>query len=172
MTFTAISLGSNLGDRLFYIESMERALRAVLVDGGVRMSRVMETEPVGAPCVGQPAYLNRVVAGYYLGDAYGLLDRCLSIEADLGRTRPAPKAPRAADMDILLFGGAGISDPPRLIVPHPELPNRRFCIEGLMDIDPSIEIRVAGRARAVGELYENMGADVAAQKVSFLPAAG
>jgi 2-amino-4-hydroxy-6-hydroxymethyldihydropteridine diphosphokinase len=159
MTFTALSLGSNLGDRLFYIESMERALRSILADGSVKSSRVMETAPVGASCIGQPAYLNRIVAGYYSGGAYELLDACLSIEADLGRTRPAPKAPRTADVDILLFGDEEINDPPRLIIPHPELLNRRFCIEGLIDIDPSIKIRVSEQTLAVGELIENIKAD-------------
>jgi 2-amino-4-hydroxy-6-hydroxymethyldihydropteridine diphosphokinase len=172
MTFTALSLGSNQGDRLFYIESMERAVRSVLVDvdngRGVRSSRVMETEPVGVSAAGQPAYLNKVVAGYYGGGAYELLNRCLSIETDLGRTRPTPKAPRTADVDILLFGDEEISDPPRLIVPHPELLNRRFCLEGLIDIDPSIRIRTAGLTLTAGELYENIGAGVAAQNVSFL----
>ncbi|MDR2591217.1 MAG: 2-amino-4-hydroxy-6-hydroxymethyldihydropteridine diphosphokinase [Chitinispirillales bacterium] len=167
MTFTALSLGSNLGDRLFHIESMERALRSILIDGTLRSSRVMETEPVGVSAAGQPAYLNKVVAGYYGGSAYELLDRCLSIETDLGRTRPTPKAPRTADADILVFGNEEINDPPRLIIPHPELSNRRFCLEGLIDIDPSIKIRIAGRTLTAGELHENMGADVAAQKVSF-----
>ena len=167
MTFAALSLGSNLGDRLFHIESMERALRPIFVDGSFRSSRLMETEPVGVSAAGQPAYLNKIVAGHYGGDAYELLNQCLSIETDLGRTRPTPKAPRTADADILLFGDAEINDPPRLIVPHPELINRRFCLEGLTDIDPLIRIRTAGRTLTVGELRENMGADVAAQKVSF-----
>jgi len=163
--FVALSLGSNLGDRRFYIESMEQALRSVLT--GVKSSRVMETEPVGAGG-GHPAYLNKVVSGYYSGSAYELLDRCLSIENGLGRDRPSHRAPRTADADILLFGDEEISDPPRLTVPHPELRNRRFCLEGLMRIDPSIIVPVDGRMLTVCEMYENMRADVAAQNVSFL----
>jgi len=167
LTFTALSLGSNLGDRLFHINSMERALRSVL-SGGVRASRVMETAPVGASCAGQPAYLNKVVAGRCRGGAYALLEACLSIEAALGRTRPEPKAPRTADIDILLFGDGEIADPPGLVVPHPELRNRRFCIEGLADIDPSIRVPAAGGAVTVGELRKNMSSEVAAQNVYFL----
>jgi 2-amino-4-hydroxy-6-hydroxymethyldihydropteridine diphosphokinase len=166
LTFTALCLGSNLGDRLLHIELMERALRSVLVDGSVQSSRIMETEPVDVGAE-NPVYLNRIVAGYYRGGAYELLDRCLSIENALGRTRPSPKAPRTVDVDILLFGDAEISDPPKLIVPHPEIRNRRFCIEGLMDIDPSIPVPVAGRTLMAGELYKDMRADVAAQNVSF-----
>ena len=169
-TFMAISLGSNLGDRLFHIESMEQALRSIFVDNDLKSSRLMETAPVGPQCVGQPAYLNKIVAGHYRGDAYRLLESCLSIEAGLGRTRSpsSPKAARTADLDILLFGDEEICDPPRLIIPHPELANRRFCLEGLMDVNPSILLPVAGRRVTVGELYENMAVGVAAQNVSFL----
>jgi len=167
ITFTALCLGSNLGDRLLHIELMERALRSVLVDGGVQSSRIMETEPIGVGAEHQ-VYLNRIVVGYYRGGAYELLERCSSIEKALGRIRPSPKAPRTVDVDILLFGEAEISDPPKLVVPHPELRNRRFCLEGLVDIDPSILVPVAGRAVAVGDLHKNMSAGVAAQNVSFL----
>jgi 2-amino-4-hydroxy-6-hydroxymethyldihydropteridine diphosphokinase len=166
LTFTALSLGSNQGDRRFYIEEMARELRTVLA-GCARASRVMETGPVGVEGR-QPAYLNMVVAGYYGGDAYTLLDSCLSIEARLGRVRAGPKAPRTADVDILLFGAGRIYDPPGLVVPHPELLNRRFCLEGLMGIDSSIPVPVNGRLLTAGELYKNMEAGVAAQDVSFL----
>jgi len=168
LKMVAISVGSNLGNRLFYIEAMERALRSILV-GDVRTSPIMETEPVGVG-IDQPAYLNMIVTGYYQGDAYELLNSCLSIENTLGRTRPKPKAPRTADVDILLFGDAVINDPPRLIIPHPELRNRRFCLEGLVLIDPSIQIPESGSALTVtaGELYDGMAPEVAAQKVSFL----
>jgi len=166
LTRVALSLGSNLGDRRFYIDAMERELLSALV--GVRSSRLMETEPVGVGG-GHPAYLNKVLVGYYGGDAYGLLESCLSIESRLGRVRPAgPKAPRTADADILLFGEEEITAPPRLVVPHPELLNRRFCLEGLMCVDSSIAVPVSGRLRTVGELYENMGAGAAGQNVFFL----
>lgn len=164
MTIAALSLGSNLGDRRSCVGAMESALRAILVD--VRASRLMETEPVGVN--GQPAYLNKVVVGRYGGDAYGLLGECLSIESRLGRARPLPKAPRTADVDILLFGDEAISDPPTLIVPHPELLNRRFCLEGLMDVDPLIPVPAPGSLRTVREAYENMGTGVAAQNVFFI----
>ncbi len=168
LTLAALSLGSNLGDRLFYISSMERALCAVFADGSVRSSPVMETSPVGDSCVDQPEYLNKIVVGYYGGGVYGLLGACLSIETALGRTRPFHKAPRTADVDILLFGDAEISVPPKLVVPHPGLRSRRFCLEGLMAVDPSIAVPVLGRMLTVGELYKNMGTDVAAQNVSFV----
>jgi 2-amino-4-hydroxy-6-hydroxymethyldihydropteridine diphosphokinase len=166
LTPVALSLGSNLGDRRAYIEAMEGGLREILVD--VRVSRLMETEPVGV-AGRQDAYLNRIVVGLYGGSAFGLLRECLAIESRLGRERVGYRAPRTADVDILLFGAEGFDAPPELVVPHPELLNRRFCLDGLMDIDPAILVPVAGGLPAVRELRENMGAAVAAQKVFFVP---
>jgi 2-amino-4-hydroxy-6-hydroxymethyldihydropteridine diphosphokinase len=161
----ALSLGSNLGDRRNYIDAMAASLRKILT--GIRASRLMETEPVGVG-EGHGAYLNKVVAGTYRGSAFELLEECLSIEARLGRVRVGCRSPRTADIDILLFGAETICAPPRLIVPHPELLNRRFCIEGLMDIDPAILVPCLGGMRAVRGLRENMGA-AAAQNVYFVP---
>jgi 2-amino-4-hydroxy-6-hydroxymethyldihydropteridine diphosphokinase len=166
LTQVALSLGSNIGDRRFYIDAMEAELRKILVD--VRVSRLMETAPVGVGA-GHGKYLNRVVVGRYGGDAFGLLGECLAIESRLGRERVGHKAPRTADVDILLFGEESINAPPELVVPHPELLNRRFCLDGLTDIDPSIMVPVSGARRAVGGLRENMGTAVAAQNVFFVP---
>ena len=164
----ALSIGSNLGDREFFIDSMERELRLILDD--VAVSGLMETEPVGVG-VPQPAYLNEIITGYYGNTPRRLLGGCFEIESRLGRTREARRGPRTADVDILLFGELEISEstpPDALVVPHPELLNRRFCLEGLMRIDPGIIIPLPGDRRTVGELYKNMGTDVAAQNVYFI----
>jgi len=165
-TLTALSLGSNLGPRESYIGAMERELRLILADA--RSSGLMETEPVGV-CGPQPPYLNMVVAGGFSGSPRQLLDICCAIEASLGRERGTPKGPRTADVDILLFGDREISEGAgSLVVPHPELLNRRFCLEGLARIDPRIVVPGAGCGRTVGELLKNMPADVAVQNVFFL----
>jgi 2-amino-4-hydroxy-6-hydroxymethyldihydropteridine diphosphokinase len=175
--FAALSLGSNLGGRESYIRAMESGLRAILAD--VRVSGLMETAPVGVDA-SHPPYLNKIVVGLYAGGGpYRLLKACQSIESRLGRTRDvavavdvvaAPKSPRTADIDILLFGDIEIAEPDVLIIPHPELINRRFCLEGLMSIDPKIVVPRYGRLLSVKELYENMGDDVAAQNVSLIKA--
>ncbi|MCL2183599.1 MAG: 2-amino-4-hydroxy-6-hydroxymethyldihydropteridine diphosphokinase [Chitinispirillia bacterium] len=169
-TVVILSIGSNIEDREFYINSMEQMLLGVL-GGRMRVSGLMATEAVG---VSEPQlpYLNKVVAGYYAGAPYQLLDDCQMIESRLGRVRTVPKGPRTADIDILVFGGLQISDvsaPPRtLVIPHPELLNRRFCLEGMVMISPDIKVPLAGGSRTAGELYEDMDALVAAQNVFFL----
>ena len=52
------ALGSNLGDRLAMLESACDYLADVF--GGLRLSQVYETEPVGCPA-GSPSYLNACV---------------------------------------------------------------------------------------------------------------
>ncbi|MCL2218461.1 MAG: 2-amino-4-hydroxy-6-hydroxymethyldihydropteridine diphosphokinase [Chitinispirillia bacterium] len=165
----ALSLGSNLGDRASFISSMERMLRGILLD--VRVSPLMETEPVGVDGP-QPPYLNRVITGYFSGSPRMLLVLCQTFESELGRTRESPRGPRTADIDILLFDDLRVDDvsarPHTLVIPHPELLNRRFCLEGLAAIDPGITVPLSGGGRTVGELCENMDAKVAAQNVSLI----
>jgi len=167
MTRVVLSIGSNLGDRESHIEAMERGLRLILVDA--RVSELMETEPVGVDGP-QPVYLNRIVVGYYSGGARQLLEACHTIEARLGRTRGKPKEARTADVDILLFGDCEFCEdtpPDTLVIPHPQILNRRFCLEGLARIDPRIVVPGLGGGRTAGELLKNMSATVAAQNVSF-----
>lgn len=142
-------------------------MRLILIDA--RVSGLMETEPIGVAAP-HPPYLNKIIAGQYGGAPRQLLESCLSIESRLNRTRDpnAPKAPRTADVDILLFGDVEVSAPNVLIIPHPEIRNRRFCLEGLMSIGPSILVPMSGRLLSIKELYENMSADVAAQNVSLV----
>jgi 2-amino-4-hydroxy-6-hydroxymethyldihydropteridine diphosphokinase len=162
MERAALSIGSNLGQRELFIDSMERELRLILSD--VRMSQLMETEPVG---VGedQPNYLNRIIAGYYSASPHELLKSCLEIELKLGRIREKVKDSRTADVDILLFGNLEINSA-ELIVPHPQLLYRRFCLEGLSQIDKGWVVPGAGKS--AGELCEEMSAEVRSQKVFFI----
>jgi len=162
MERAALSIGTNLGRRELYIESMERELGLLLSD--VRMSRLMETEPVGVDG-DQPNYLNRIIAGYCSASPYELLQSCLEIEKRLGRIRERVKDSRTADVDILLFGNLEINSA-ELTVPHPQILNRRFCLEGLCQIDKGWI--VPGAYKNTGKLYEEMSAEVRAQKIIFI----
>ena len=54
-----------------------------------------------------------------------LLDALLAIEQAEGRVRRERWGPRTLDCDIVLYGERTVREP-RLVVPHPELPNRDF----------------------------------------------
>ena len=131
MARVAIALGSNLGDRSATLDAALAALAPLIAN--LRPSSFHETEPVGMP--GSPApFLNAAAAGETGLSARALLDRMLEIERELGRTRPHPGASRTLDLDLILYGGEVIADPPRLIVPHPRFRERRFVLAPLAEV--------------------------------------
>ena len=127
-----LALGSNLGER---DANLRDAMAGLAAEGitVVRCSSVYETEPVGPP---QPRYLNAVIEVETDLDARGLLDRCLAVEAGLGRDRGADVArwgPRTIDIDVLTFDDRVI-DEPGLVVPHPRMRERAFVMVPLAEL--------------------------------------
>lgn len=123
----AIALGSNLGDRRAHLTFAVEQIAALLDD--LRLSPVIETEPAGVD-EPQPPYLNAAVTGTTTLGAAELLEALLHIERERGRTRPAPRAPRTLDLDLILYGDR-VVDRDGLTVPHPRFRERRFVLEPL-----------------------------------------
>jgi 2-amino-4-hydroxy-6-hydroxymethyldihydropteridine diphosphokinase len=163
MKSVVLSLGSNLGNRQGFIHEMEAELRNVLTPP-FKISRLMETEPVGVPDI-QPWYLNCIVMAEFGNSPQELLSDCRSIEKKLGRTKKGQLSARTADIDILLFGDDEIITG-ELVVPHPELTKRRFCLEGLREIAP--ERSIPGLNKTVNELFDEMEPSVRNQRVGFI----
>lgn len=148
MTRAFLGLGSNLGDRETSLQAASEAL-----DWGpvrlVRCSKLYETEPVGGPN-GQPWYLNQVCEVETRLEAEQLLERCLAIEAALGRRRDQEErwGPRVIDVDLLLFGDE-IRNTPKLTLPHPRMAVRAFVLVPLAELDPELSIPGQGRVDAL-----------------------
>ena len=126
-----IALGSNLGDRNYFLRKAIHELgRVVRV---VRVSGVHETKPVDAPA-GSPDFLNMAVAGYTSLPPEALLDELQAIERRLGRRRPAPRnAPRTIDLDLIAWDARRVRSP-RLTLPHPRARERSFVMQPLAEI--------------------------------------
>ena len=148
MTRAYVALGANLGDR-------ERTIRAALVAldaaPGVRVAAVStlrETDPVGY--LDQPRFLNGAAALETSLAPRELLDLLLAVEQGLGRAREGvpPQGPRTIDLDLLLFGTARIEEP-GLQIPHPRLHERRFVLEPLAELDPSLEVPGKGEIQTL-----------------------
>ena len=137
MATAYISLGSNLGDR----EATIRAAVAAL-PGVVAMSELRETEPVGL--VDQPPFLNGVARLETELSARELLEALLAVERQLGRERRERWGPRTIDLDLLLYGSEMLEEP-GLTVPHPRLHERRFALEPLAELAPSLVVPGRGR---------------------------
>jgi len=131
-----VGLGSNLGDRAAHIYLAIDKLHALPGTGVVKTSGLYESAAVDSP-VGAGAYLNAVAELATELTPHELLRQLQSIEATLGRTRPAGvhNAPRTIDLDLLAHGQQVI-DEQRLTVPHPRLQHRSFVLAPLAEIAP------------------------------------
>lgn len=146
-----IALGSNLGDRL---DNLQGGLDAIFDAPGVTfvaVSPVFETQPVGGP--EQPDYLNAVLIAETILPARAVLERCLSVEGSLGRTRDERWGPRTLDLDLIVYGDE-VSDDPELTLPHPRAHERAFVLAPWAAIDPGDEIPGRGR---VSDLLAKIG---------------
>ena len=128
-----VALGSNLGPRR---QNLRRAVRLLEEHQGVRVVRVssmLETEPVGGPPQGP--YLNAAAELRTELAPRPLLEVLLSIEDELGRQRTVRWGPRTLDLDLLLYENRTIEEP-GLRVPHPRMHERRFVLQPLCEIAP------------------------------------
>ncbi len=129
-----IGLGSNLGDRAANIFNALAQLSSVEGITLVRLSRLIETTPIGTP-PGAPPFLNAAAAVTTTLGSHALLKTLVEIEKDLGRTRRDKWESRPIDLDLLLFGDQVISSD-SLVVPHPLMHERSFVLAPLAEIAP------------------------------------
>ncbi len=130
MTRAFLGLGSNLGDRRDHLRAAIASLPGVTA-----VSDVYETDPVGGPSQGR--YLNLVVEIDTELEPHALLGICHRIESAAGRVRDVRWGPRTLDVDILWIDGV-LVDTPDLQVPHPRMNERRFVLEPLSELDPTL----------------------------------
>ncbi|MCX7820011.1 MAG: 2-amino-4-hydroxy-6-hydroxymethyldihydropteridine diphosphokinase [Kiritimatiellae bacterium] len=135
------SLGSNLGDRLANLRAARAALAATPGARLLASAPVYETEPIGVrPEHRHLKFLNTVVVLEAPLDAAAWMVRAREIETALGRVRTLDRyAPRPVDVDLLYCGEQAV-DEPELRVPHPKWAERRFVVQPLADVRPSLRL--------------------------------
>ncbi|OGL43560.1 MAG: 2-amino-4-hydroxy-6-hydroxymethyldihydropteridine diphosphokinase [Candidatus Schekmanbacteria bacterium RBG_16_38_10] len=131
-----ISIGSNLGDRTYFINTAINYLTASKNITILRQSSIYETEPEGK--IDQPKFLNCIVELETKYTSIELLHKLQEIENKLGRVRAERWGPRTLDMDILFYGNE-IVDCEKLTIPHPLIAERRFVLEPLSELIPDFE---------------------------------
>jgi 2-amino-4-hydroxy-6-hydroxymethyldihydropteridine diphosphokinase len=126
-------LGSNLGDRLFLLK---QAAGYIETQAGtiVQYSSIYETKSWGK--TDEPDYLNQVLLINTMLQPHELLAKLLEIELLLGRKREEKWGSRTMDIDILFYDDMIINEP-GLTIPHPQLHNRRFTLEPLVELAPN-----------------------------------
>jgi 2-amino-4-hydroxy-6-hydroxymethyldihydropteridine diphosphokinase len=142
-----LALGSNQGDSPGILGAALGALGEILEE--IRVASFFETEPLQV--TDQRRFLNTALGGRYQGEPRELLEQIHRIEAQFGRDRKKERrwGERPLDIDILLFGGLVLSEPPELEIPHPRLTERRFALVPLLELFPDAADPRTGRAYRV-----------------------
>jgi 2-amino-4-hydroxy-6-hydroxymethyldihydropteridine diphosphokinase len=136
-----LGLGSNLGDRAYYLSEAAAALKRSSIDI-VSISRIYETEPWGV--LDQPMYWNQVIEVETFLRPLDLLHVCQEIEKKLGRVRKEHWGSRTIDIDLLIYDNE-VSNTDELKLPHPYLEEREFVLSPLREIAPNL-ILPSGRS--------------------------
>ena len=143
---TVIAMGSNLGDRMDYLQAGLDGLFDTPRLRFLAVSPVYQTAPVGGP--EQPDYLNAVVLARTTLPPRDLLKHVHEVEAAFDRARVVRWGPRTLDIDIITYEGV-TSDDPELTLPHPRAHERAFVLAPWHDADPAAELPGHGPVRGL-----------------------
>ena len=131
-----LSLGSNLGDRMGYLNKGIEFISAIPGVELTAVSGVYETEPVGV--ADQPLFLNMAAGVLTNLSPEGLLSALKEIEKSLGRIHRSRWREREIDIDIIFYGGEVVRFG-NLVIPHESAHLRRFVLQPLSEIAPGVE---------------------------------
>lgn len=141
-----LGLGSNLGDRAYYLsEALSALKRSTITIQSI--SRIYETEPWGVQ--DQPMYWNQVIEVETSLAPLDLLHACQEIEQRLGRVRKEHWGSRTIDIDLLIYDNE-VSESNELKLPHPYLEDREFVLAPLREIAPNL---ILPSGRSINEVF-------------------
>ncbi|WP_422354778.1 2-amino-4-hydroxy-6-hydroxymethyldihydropteridine diphosphokinase [Roseivirga pacifica] len=133
MTSIYLLLGTNLGNKSANLQRAKELLtsHAIIIK---KESKIYETAAWGNE--DQPSFLNQVVEVDSNKSPQRILTLVNQIEEEMGRVRFEKWGERLIDIDILYFGSHEIQNED-LVIPHPEIQNRRFTLAPLAEMAPS-----------------------------------
>jgi 2-amino-4-hydroxy-6-hydroxymethyldihydropteridine diphosphokinase len=158
-----IALGSNLGDspRCIHraMDRLENFSRAPLL-----RSSLWQTSPVDCP-PDSPPFVNAVVGlvPQTAETPESLLAKLQSLEIEFGRQpKRVLNEPRPLDLDLIAFAGETRATA-RLTLPHPRAVERRFVLQPLNEVAPSLVL--PGQTKTVAQLLACLPPDPAMERV-------
>lgn len=148
-----IAFGSNIGDREGYLSGALEAMKAHPFMEVKKVSDWIVTKPYGG--VEQEDFLNGAVQIETLLEPEELLEELHKIENAAGRERNVHWGPRTLDLDILFYDKLQLESE-ELVIPHPDLENRRFVLEPMVSIAPYLRHPVTGKSmkQLLDELFQ------------------
>jgi 2-amino-4-hydroxy-6-hydroxymethyldihydropteridine diphosphokinase len=122
--------GGNIGDRQ---QNLQTAAQLIERQAGQVVAKSAFYETAAWGLENQPAFLNQALHISTAHNAHDLLHILLNIEQHLGRQRFAKYGPRTIDIDLLFFNNE-IINTAELVIPHPQIENRRFVLAPLCEL--------------------------------------
>ena len=154
MSIVYLSLGSNCGDRIGFVQQAASLLAASDNINLIRTSAFYETEPWGMDS--ENWFVNAVVEIKTSLSPKDLLNECKRIEQQLGRRYvdgAKGYSDRTIDIDILFYNKDIINEE-NLIIPHKYLHLRAFTLVPLLELIPNFEHPVLHKT--ISELHNDL----------------
>lgn len=153
MTIVYLSLGSNKGDRVGYVQQATSLLGAIDGINIIRTSSLYETQPWLEKET--TWFVNAVIEIKTALSPQDLLADCLRVEKQLGRNRPqeGPYGDRTIDIDILFYGKEIVNDE-NLQIPHKFLHQRAFTLVPMLELNPDFVHPDLGKS--ISDLHDEL----------------
>jgi len=154
MTIVYLSLGSNIGDKVGFLQQAVKYLENDVFKI-IRTSTLYETEPWGNK--EQDWFINAVIEAKTKLSPTQLLHHCQQIEQELGRVREGvPRwGERTIDIDILFYGKEVINLP-ELTIPHPRMHQRAFVLVPMLELVPLLKHPILNKS--IEDLHQDLQA--------------
>ena len=157
MAIAYLGLGSNLGDRVGFVQQATSLLAGDEKIKLVSTSSFYETEPWKIKT--DKWFVNAVVVistSYYPEE---LLKLCLRIESQLGRRRDEESGynDRTIDIDILFYDNKIIDEHTGgidLTIPHPHVHERAFMLVPLLEVAPAYIHPILNKS--ISDIYDDI----------------
>ncbi len=157
MALAYLSLGSNLGDRVGFIQQATSLLAGDEKIKLVSTSSFYETEPVDFKTDNWFVNAAIIISTTYYPEE--LLNVCLRVESQLGRKRNDESGynDRTIDIDIMFYDNRIIDEHENgieLTIPHPRMHERAFMLVPMLEIAPSYIHPIFNKT--VSDLYDEI----------------
>lgn len=130
-----LGLGSNIDDRLNYLNSAVKAISELNKTNVLKSSSVYKTEPWGIKT--QDEFLNLVLEAETTLNPEELLIGLKGIEIALGRKNREKWCKREIDIDVLFYNDIVLKNE-YINIPHPEIHRRKFVLVPLCELNPGL----------------------------------
>ncbi len=154
MSIAYLGAGSNIGDRISFIQQANCLLNDSNDIKVLQCSSLYETEPVGFK--DQDWFINAVLEVETSFSPEELLNHCLRIEKQLGRQREPDIhkwGPRTIDLDILFYDDMIVSSD-LVQIPHPRVHMRAHALVPMIEVNENFIHPIANKT--ILELHNDL----------------